>query len=305
MSEIAVREAQPADYEWIVDLYEKYGMRNVPRDTPVAMEASQGRQLIGEYCGERAGALHVSGPWDIQLLSGLLVDPAFRGHGVGNALADTGEQIIRGRGYTQVEIQADDEPALNFWRKRGYTFRYQTTGLIKDLGIAAIHESAWTAQDTPELERPMLAQSFDLVHSRLQPIYDRWATVQSIYTWAETVGLPPRSAGIRAPNAARLLGTPWNPYITAKFDPTSVEYACWYGSPAFPTILAVETKLSDEERSESCQEKLVWGWLVRKHKDGRVTAHHPDSAYMQEPGTNEALLEVLLTSAIHLASNDL
>lgn len=73
--------------------------------------------LVSTAAGEKIGSVE-----------DVVVDPAFRGQGVGNALLQTLEQWAESQGLARLQLQADKDnaPALHFYAKQGWT----TTRLV-------------------------------------------------------------------------------------------------------------------------------------------------------------------------------
>lgn len=134
---VEIRRARKADLPRMIDVFmrayeglEEYGepsrgaarryikwlMRRSPEGTFVAEE--DGR-IIGFVCADpqwevaesdRGGAIHE-----------IVVDPDFRGRGVGRALMEHAEEFLRSRGVTVIELWVGlRNPAREFYRKLGY-----------------------------------------------------------------------------------------------------------------------------------------------------------------------------------------
>jgi len=139
---ISVFRAWPYLYEGSLDYEEKYLRRYLEADGAVIAGAYDGDRLVGAATGEPLGGeyeafqapLKAAGydPDKIFYLAESVLDPAYRGHGIGHRFFDEREAHAKGLGFEEAVfcavIRPDDHPLKPdaylpldpFWSKRGY-----------------------------------------------------------------------------------------------------------------------------------------------------------------------------------------
>ncbi|MBO6894907.1 MAG: GNAT family N-acetyltransferase [Roseibium sp.] len=164
---ISVFRDWPYLYEGSMAYEARYLQRYAETEGAVVVGAYDGRQLVGAATGEPLGdeleefkaPLQARGydPADIFYMAESVLDPAYRGQGIGHRFFDEREKHARDLGFTQAAfcavIRPDDHPLRPesyrpldaFWRKRGYE---KLEGVIVRF--------PWTdIGDTSETEKPM------------------------------------------------------------------------------------------------------------------------------------------------------
>ncbi len=135
-----IREAAEGDFGWVSELMNDaltpfYGGDHVAHarrifDTHMAggidavghFSASQ-HMFIAEIDGQPAGLIHVVGKkQDTAKISPLIIDPAFKGRGLGPILLEHAERFAEELGARQVycTVASSNQSALGFFRSKGY-----------------------------------------------------------------------------------------------------------------------------------------------------------------------------------------
>jgi GNAT superfamily N-acetyltransferase len=131
VGEVTVRTAAPqeaprlarlAETALVADVVPGRGEAASPR---LEGELRSDEVFVAECDGRLAGYLAVAEQGDVLVLDQLVVAPADRGRGVGNALLDWAEGYGISRSLRRVRVSLDgaDQRAREFYARRGYTER--------------------------------------------------------------------------------------------------------------------------------------------------------------------------------------
>jgi GNAT superfamily N-acetyltransferase len=144
--DFTIRTYQRDDLVDVVSLLDRHDMWHPERDGPLLsfghgdrLIATLGQSVIGHvYAGDRNG---------IPVVGGLVVDEAYRKHGVGESLMSALQYYLAAQGRRTIELQVDeDKPELLAWYERlGFTPTYACVGLVKELSPPAGRDPATLA----------------------------------------------------------------------------------------------------------------------------------------------------------------
>ncbi|MTI45550.1 ribosomal protein S18 acetylase RimI-like enzyme [Roseibium hamelinense] len=164
---ISVFRDWPYLYEGSLAYEQKYLSRYADTDGAVIIGAYDGDRLVGAATGEpmEAEVIQFRRPFEdrgynikqVFYLAESVLDPAYRGQGIGHRFFDEREAHARRLGYAYASfcavVRPDDHPAKPsdywpldpFWRKRGYEM----------LDDAIVHFPWQDVGDAEETEKPM------------------------------------------------------------------------------------------------------------------------------------------------------
>lgn len=127
MAGVSYRPMAPGDYEQLVALWSSGAeMGFSESDTREHFEAylarNEGCSFVAEVDGRIVGTVLAGEDARRGFINHLLVEPAFRGRGVGSELARLAEEALAGRSPTKayVFVKHDNPDAVRFWQRRGY-----------------------------------------------------------------------------------------------------------------------------------------------------------------------------------------
>ena len=126
MSEITIREAQPADFDVIIEMWEKIDRHTELPDRHAFLlqfhEFSPDLFLVAEAGGRIVGT--VIGGWDGWRghIARLAADPGLRRKGIARQLVDEIEARLKAKGARRIYALVDrrSPPAIPFWEAVGY-----------------------------------------------------------------------------------------------------------------------------------------------------------------------------------------
>lgn len=130
-----VRVAEPADARLVAQLLDDFNREYETASPGVEVltrrlaELLVGEQVLALLVGDPAQGLALltmrpnvwyAGP--VALLDELYVVPAVRGHGLGTALLQAAEEVVRARGgeLLEINVDGDDADARRFYERHGY-----------------------------------------------------------------------------------------------------------------------------------------------------------------------------------------
>lgn len=122
-----IRAFAPADEHSLIALWEECGLTrpwNDPRkDIARKLADSPWGLLVAERASEVVGAVMVGYDGHRGSVNYLAVAPRARGRGVGTALMDAAEEVLRTRGCPKINLQVRPENAdvVDFYARRGYS----------------------------------------------------------------------------------------------------------------------------------------------------------------------------------------
>jgi ribosomal-protein-alanine acetyltransferase len=138
-----IRAARIADLDRMLEI-ETAGFesdRFVKRQFRYLLTKARATLLIAESGGKIAGFAIML--WRKNSRSGrlynIVIDPAFRGAGIGRRLLDACHRETRARDLTRInlEVRADNDRAITFYRNHGFRVRKTVRGYYSD-GAAAL-----------------------------------------------------------------------------------------------------------------------------------------------------------------------
>jgi len=123
---VVVRPFQPRDRARIRDLWDRCGLTRPWNDPDLDIDrkvaVDDGLFLVAESGGEVVGTAMFGYDGHRGWVNYLGVDPGARNRGIGRSLMAEGESLLRSRGCPKLNLQirADNEGAVAFYRRLGY-----------------------------------------------------------------------------------------------------------------------------------------------------------------------------------------
>lgn len=126
MSDVAIREFEPADSDGVIDLWRECGLlrpwNDPEKDIARKVADSPWGLLVAEVDGRLVGALMVGYDGHRGSINYLAVSPALRGGGLGRVLVAHAEAVLVARGCPKVNlsVRGDNVEAIGFYEHVGY-----------------------------------------------------------------------------------------------------------------------------------------------------------------------------------------
>ena len=126
MSNVTIREALPADFDAIIEMWYRIDRHTELPDQPVYLQQfhdlSPDLFLVAEVDGRLVGT--IIGGWDGWRghIARLAADPTLRRKGIARKLVEEIESRLRARGARRIYALVDrrSPPAIPFWEAAGY-----------------------------------------------------------------------------------------------------------------------------------------------------------------------------------------
>ena len=133
-----IRNYRPSDFQQVKGILEKGNLYWEPSDNEISLERKVQQHpdsiLVAVEDGKVVGTQFIVEDF-LPLMFRLAVHPDFRGKGIGKALMQRGEEILRQKGYNHANIivAAGDEELQRSYERQGYKRGNRYVWMVKKL----------------------------------------------------------------------------------------------------------------------------------------------------------------------------
>jgi N-acetylglutamate synthase-like GNAT family acetyltransferase len=166
-----IREASPADFAAIVELFHELGVDDPPPTEATWIADTMPHTLVFERDGSVIGYASFRTLTSVGHVHNLVVSPSARGQHVGSALMREVARRIRARGLAEwhLNVKADNTAAIRLYEHLGLEAEYRSHAFrVTWAQIAALPETVATVTPVTDADDADLERRFQIVAGRLR-----------------------------------------------------------------------------------------------------------------------------------------